>query len=157
MPSWTHRDALDSPYPWRDQPKAWWGNYHAAAEGAALVPTLSRIIEKCGAPLGVDTAVDLILTLAGVHDMESHLDASPEGDEPELAVLSAASGPDHLVVARRYLDQAWRECVAMPVHMRTAMLLSLRDPYGAGLLPVFHCAGVTPLRRVADALRHEAG
>jgi hypothetical protein len=91
--------------------------------------------------------------LAALPDAETRLDASPEGDEPELAVLIAASGPDHLPVARRYLEQAWRECVDMPIHMRTAMLLSLRDQHGAGLLPVFHCAGVVPLRKVSDALR----
>ena len=36
--------------------------------------------------------------------------------------------------------------------MRAALLLSLRDHHGAALLPVFHCAGVTPLRLVAEAL-----
>ena len=40
----------------------------------------------------------------------------------------------------------------MPLHMRTALLLTLRDQHGTALLPVFHCAGVTPLRNVADAL-----
>ena len=43
----------------------------------------------------------------------------------------------------------------MPGHaayMRAAVLLSLRDQFGAGLLPVFHAAGVTPLRQVSDAL-----
>lgn len=152
-PSWTHRDALTSPFPWADSPKVWWGKVLSGADGAALGPTVSRVLEKCGAPLTIDTMVDVVSALSGTRDGESRLDASPEGDEPELAVLHVGTGPDHLAIARRYLEQAWRECEAMPVHMRTAVLLSLRDQHGAGLLPVFHCAGVVPLRKVSDALR----
>ncbi len=62
------------------------------------------------------------------------------------------SGPDHLSIARSYLDRAWTELLAMPVHMRAALLLTLHDQHGSALLPVFHCAGVTPLRSVAEAL-----
>jgi hypothetical protein len=152
LPAWTHRDPLGRPYAWRDQPKQWWGNAHAAADGSALVPTVARILDKAGAPLPMDALVDVVATLTGMHDVESRLDASPEGDEPELAVLSPGSDADHLHVAREYLDQAWQECLAMPRYMRTAVLLSLRDQFGAGLLPVFHAAGVTPLRRVGEAL-----
>ena len=36
--------------------------------------------------------------------------------------------------------------------MRAGVLLSLRDQHGAGLLPVFHAAGVSSLRQVSDAL-----
>lgn len=153
LPSWVHRDPASPPYPWKDQPRVWWGKFLAAADGAALGPTVSRVLEKCGDPVPMDAMIDLVALLAGVPDAEVRLDASPEGDEPELAILTAGSGPDHLAVARRYLEQAWRECVAMPILMRTAMLLSLRDQHGAGLLPVFHCAGVVPLRKVSDALR----
>ncbi len=152
LPSWTHREPVDRPFPWRDQPKAWWGNAHAAADGSALVPTVLRILEKAAAPLPMDALTELVATLAGMQDSESRLDASPEGDEPELAVLSPSGDADHLHIARRYLDQAWRQCLEMPRYMRTAVLLSLRDQFGAGLLPVFHAAGVTPLRRVGEAL-----
>jgi len=153
QPSWVDRDPLERPFPWKDQPKAWWGNAHAAADGSALVPTVLRILERAAAPLAMDALTDLIAALAGLKDLDLRLDASPEGDEPELAVLSpAANGADHLHVARRYLDQAWRECLAMPRYMRAAVLLSLRDQFGAGLLPVFHAAGVTPLRQVGEAL-----
>ena len=152
LPSWTSRDPLDRPFPWKDQPKAWWGNAHAAADGSALVPTVLRIFEKAGAPLPMDALTELVAALTGLQDLDSRLDASPEGDEPELAVLIPGSDGDHLQVARRYLDQAWRECLDMPRYMRTAVLLSLRDQFGAGLLPVFHAAGVTPLRQVGEAL-----
>ena len=101
----------------------------------------------------MDALTELVAVLTGLQDLDTRLDASPEGDEPELAVLSAGDPDgDHLHVARRYLDQAWRECLGMPRYMRTAVLLSLRDQFGAGLLPVFHAAGVTPLRQVGDAL-----
>jgi len=152
LPAWTHRDPLGRPFPWRDQPRVWWGNAHAAAEGSALVPTVLRVLEKAGAPLAMDALAELLATLTGMQDAESRLDASPEGDEPELAVLSPGANSDHLHVARKYLDQAWRQCLEMPRYMRTAVLLSLRDQFGAGLLPVFHAAGVTPLRQVSDAL-----
>jgi hypothetical protein len=152
LPAWTHRDPLERPFAWRDQPKLWWGNAHAAADGSALVPTVARVLDKAGAPLPMDALVDLVASLTGMQDVETRLDASPEGDEPELAVLSPSADGDHLHVARKYLDQAWRECLSMPRYMRTAVLLSLRDQFGAGLLPVFHAAGVTPLRRVGEAL-----
>jgi hypothetical protein len=152
LPSWTTRDPLERPFPWKDQPKAWWGNAHAAADGSAFVPTVLRIFEKAGAPLPMDALTELVAALTGLQDLDSRLDASPEGDEPELAVLIPAPNGDHLQVARRYLEQAWRECLEMPRYMRTAVLLSLRDQFGAGLLPVFHAAGVTPLRQVGEAL-----
>jgi hypothetical protein len=152
MPAWTHRDPLERPYPWRDQPKAWWGNHVAANDGAALVPTVLRVLQKAGAPVAMDALVDLVAVSSGMQDAEARLDASPEGDEPELAVLNPSPGADHLHIARRYLEQAWREVMEMPRYMRTAVLLSLRDQFGAGLLPVFHAAGVTPLRRVGEAL-----
>lgn len=152
LPAWTHRDPLEGPFAWKDQPKLWWGHAHAAADGSALVPTVARILDKAGSPVPMDALVDLVASLTGMQDVETRLDASPEGDEPELAVLSPGGDGDHLHVARRYLDQAWRECLAMPRYMRTAVLLSLRDQFGAGLLPVFHAAGVTPLRRVGEAL-----
>ncbi|MGD9905247.1 MAG: hypothetical protein AB7U83_17405 [Vicinamibacterales bacterium] len=152
LPSWTHRDPLPQPFPWRDQPKAWWGNAHAAADGSALLPTVLRVLDKASAPVPMDALADLLVALTGLLDAESRLDASPEGDEPELAILAPGADSDHLHIARRYLDQAWRLCLEMPRYMRTAVLLSLRDQFGAGLLPVFHAAGVTPLRQVSDAL-----
>jgi hypothetical protein len=152
LPAWTHRDPVDRPYPWRDQAKPWWGNAHAANDGPALLPTVLRVLQKVGAPVPMDALVDLVAVLTGIPETETHSDASPEGDEPELAVLDPAPGTDHLHIARRYLEQAWLEVMDMPRIMRTAVLLSLRDQFGTGLLPVFHAAGVTPLRRVGEAL-----
>jgi hypothetical protein len=151
--AWTHREPLDAPYPWTDRPRAWGGSSLAATDGPALAPTVRRLLDKCGGPLRMDALIEALWSVAGTADLETRLDASPEGDEPELAVLMPGAGADHLAIARRYLDQAWQEFTAMPVHMRTAVLLSLRDQHGAGLLPVFHAAGVTPLRKVGDALR----
>ena len=152
LPAWTDQIPLEPPYPWSGRAKAWWGKAHAAADGPALTPTLIRIQEQTGAPLYVDATAALLLEITGASEGDARLDASPEGDEPDLAVLDAGSGPDHLAIARRYLDKAWKELLAMPLHMRTALLLSLHDQHGSALLPVFHCAGVTPLRSVADAL-----
>lgn len=152
LPSWTDKMPAEPPYPWAGRPKEWWGRSHAALDGPALTPTLIRLLELTGAPLQADAVASVLLDITGTTDAGPRVDASPEGDEPERAVLDAGVGPDHLAVARRYLDRAWRELVDMPAHMRAALLLSLRDHHGAALLPVFHCAGVTPLRLVAEAL-----
>ena len=152
LPAWTDQLPLEAPFPWSGRPKAWWGKAHAAADGPALTPTLVRLQEQTGAPLYVDTVASLLLEITGAGEGDTRLDASPEGDEPDLAVLDAGSASDPLGVARLYLDRAWHELLAMPLHMRTALLLSLRDRHGTALLPVFHCAGVTPLRLVADAI-----
>lgn len=151
LTSWTDKMPTEPPYPWAGRPKEWWGRSHAAIDGPALTPTVIRLLELTGAPLLADVAASVLLDITG-GDGGARVDASPEGDEPELAVLDAGVGPDHLAIARRYLDRAWRELVAMPPHMRASLLLSLRDHHGAALLPVFHCAGVTPLRLVAEAL-----
>ena len=152
LPSWTDRVPAASPYPWAGRPKEWWGRHHAAVDGPALAPTVVRLLEMAGGPLLADAAASVLLDITGTGDGGARADASPEGDEPELAVLDAGIGPDHLAIARRYLDRAWRELLDMPPQMRAALLLSLRDHHGAALLPVFHCAGVTPLRLVAEAL-----
>lgn len=152
LPAWTDQLPLEPPYPWSGRAKAWWGKAHAAIDGPALTPTLIRVQDQTGAPLYVDAVATLLLEVTGAAEGDARLDASPEGDEPDLAVLDAGSGPDHLAIARNYLDRAWKELLDMPVHMRTALLLTLHDQHGSALLPVFHCAGVTPLRNVADAL-----
>ena len=100
----------------------------------------------------MDVLTELIATLSGLPDAPGRMDASPEGDEPERAVLVSGDTIDQLHVARDYLQQAWQECLAMPTLMRAAVLLSLRDQHGAGLLPVCHAAGVSSLRQVSDAL-----
>lgn len=152
LPAWTDRPPLEAPFPWSSSPKAWWGRHHAAADGPALMPTVVRLLEQVGAPVPAEAVAAAILEITGTDDVGTRLDASPEGDEPELAVLDAGVGPDHLAIARRYLDRAWKELLSMPPSMRASLLLSLRDHHGAALLPVFHCAGVTPLRKVAEAL-----
>lgn len=152
LTSWTDRVPAEAPYPWAGRPKEWWGRSHAAVDGAALTPTVTRLLELTGQPLAADAIANVLIEITGATDGGVRVDASPEGDEPELAVLDAGVGADHLAVARRYLDRAWRELLDMPAHMRAALLLSLRDHHGAALLPVFHCAGVTPLRLVAEAL-----
>jgi hypothetical protein len=151
LPTWTERVPMDPPYPWAGHAREWWGKGHAAADGPALTPTVIRLLELAGAPLLADAAASALFDITG-GDGGARVDASPEGDEPELAVLDAGIGPDHLAIARRYLDRAWRELVEMPPQMRAALLLNLRDHHGTALLPVFHCAGVTPLRVVAEAL-----
>jgi hypothetical protein len=150
--AWTHRAPIGRPTPWGDHQRAWWGSAPAASDGAALLPTVLRIFEKAAGPVEMDMLTDLVAVLSGLPDPHARLDASPEGDEPELAILVPSDDRDHLHIARGYLEQAWHECLAMPRYMRTAVLLSLRDQFGAGLLPVFHAAGVTPLRQVSDAL-----
>lgn len=152
LPSWTDRMPIEAPYPWAGRVKEWWGKHHASIDGPALAPTVVRLLEQAGGPLSADAAAAAIFEITGSVDMGPRVDASPEGDEPERAVLDAGVGPDHLANARRYLDRAWKELLAMPPHMRASLLLSLRDHHGAALLPVFHCAGVTPLRLVAEAL-----
>ncbi len=152
LPAWTDKAPLEPPYEWSGRAREWWGQHHAADDGPALAPTVLRLLEQAAGPVATDAVAAAIFEIAGHTDMGPRVDASPEGDEPELAVLDAGVGPDHLTVARRYLERAWKELLAMPPPMRAALLLSLRDHHGAALLPVFHCAGVTPLRLVADAL-----
>ncbi|MGE3469064.1 MAG: hypothetical protein AB7O28_01865 [Vicinamibacterales bacterium] len=156
LPAWTDTPPIEPPYSWEGRARDWWGKHHAAADGPALTPTVVRLLEQVGAPVPVGVAAALIAEITGIDDPGARLDASPEGDEPERAVLDAGVGSDHLAVARRYLDRAWRDLLAMPPQMRAALLLSLRDHHGTALLPVFHCAGVTPLRLVADALAMKA-
>jgi len=149
---WTDRMPIDPPWPWAGRAREWWGQGHAALDGPALAPTVLRFLELTGGPVTADAVASALLAITGTVDMGARVDASPEGDEPERAVLDAGVGPDHLAIARRYLERAWQELLAMPPQMRASLLLSLRDHHGAALLPVFHCAGVTPLRLVAGGL-----
>lgn len=152
LPAWTDRTPLEAPFVWQGRAREWWGKGHATTDGLALAPTVLRFLEQAGAPVTVDALAAALLEITGTTDPGARVDASPEGDEPELAVLDAGVGPDHLAIARLYLERAWKELVAMPPQMRASLLLSLRDHHGSALLPVFHCAGVTPLRLVAGAL-----
>ena len=153
LPSWTSRHPLERPFPWKDRPKAWWGNGRiAAADGSALLPTGAPDFQKAGAPLPMDALTELVAALTGLQESSRGSTPVPRAMSPSWRCSVPSANGDHLHVARRYLEQAWRECVAMPRYMRAAVLLSLRDQFGAGLLPVFHAAGVTPLRQVGEAL-----
>ena len=108
---------------------------------------LKAIFDRAGGPLRLDELVSLIAGLWRINDV-------PSGDtsiEP-----NAYSGQDEQLDARidqrGHLEKLWAEICELPLGQRVALLLSLRDSSGRGvitLLPLIHIAS---LRQIAEIL-----
>jgi hypothetical protein len=100
---------------------------------------LQNIFQSIGVPVRLDDLVDLFVDPSSVRDdsVEAHVETS---DEP---------APFYRV----YLEKAWNEILDLPPKQRRALLLSLRDERGDGMLVVFVGAGIAGIGRMAMALQ----
>lgn len=87
---------------------------------------------------------------------------SPSWQTKDVAVedvdtsLQAQNQMDAVLVQRSFLERAWTEICGLPVKQRAALLLSLRDENGDGMLVVLPATGIASLRKIAEALDMQA-
>lgn len=110
-------------------------------------PLLDALLRAAGGPVELDRLVGTMasLVLAG---------GAERGDMPPADVLAdrATLPADRLLEQREFTESLWREVCLLPVRQRVALLLSLRDARGSGLLWVLPLTGVAAVREIARTL-----
>jgi len=108
---------------------------------------LAAIFDRAGGPLRLDELVSLIAGLWRIKDV-------PSGDtsiDP-----NAYSGQDEQLDARidqrGHLENLWAEIRELPLRQRTALLMSLRDSNGRGVLALLPLIQIASIRQIAETL-----
>lgn len=78
------------------------------------------------------------------------------GMEDVDSSIPAQNRMEAALVQRSFLERAWTEICQLPVKQRAALLLSLRDENGDGMLTVLPATGIASLRKIAKALEMPA-
>ncbi len=121
----------------------------ADAARTPLADIVPAVLEWAGGPVALDALTSALADVLGVHD--SHGEAQVRDGSPGNT-LAVPSSHDTRVEARSYLRWLWTEVEALPVRQRIALLLSLRDENGGGVLPLLVLTGVATFAALCAAL-----
>ena len=108
-------------------------------------PLLDAVLRAAGGPVPFDRLVGTIGSLVA----PTGRDATPAVDA--LADRDAVPA-DRQLEHREFAEALWREVRLLPVRQRVALLLSLRDAHGSGVLWVLPLTGVAAVRDIARTL-----
>lgn len=101
--------------------------------------SLQSLFQAVGAPIRLEDLVDSFADSS--HEKEDSIEPRAE--------TSAEPAP----FFRAYLEKAWKEILELPQKQRAALLLSLRDEQGDGMLIAFVAVGIAGISRIAEALQ----
>jgi hypothetical protein len=123
----------------------------------SLPDLVSEIFNRCGAPLELDDLVSLVANLWGIKDEPT----APISIEDDTVDSNAGKAPstrelDDRIDQRSRLEKLWLEISELPLRQRIALLLSLRDEQGRGVLTLFPLVRVASIRQVAETLAMSA-
>lgn len=105
---------------------------------------LQRLFETIRQPIRLE---DLLEAFADTREWEVTNDETDPVSTPRQ---------EDALVSRMELGRTWREISELPNKQRVALLLSLRDEQGEGLLTVFPATGVATARKIAQTLEMPA-
>jgi RNA polymerase sigma factor (sigma-70 family) len=110
-------------------------------------PLLEALLRAAGGPVEFDRLIGTMASLALAR-------AAGRADMPPADVLAdrAALPADRLLEQRESTERLWREVCLLPLRQRVALLLSLRDHGGSGLLWVFPLTAAASVREIARML-----
>ncbi len=122
---------------------------------AKLNDALTTVFNHVGAPVEFDELVKRMADLLQIKDrMFESIDAVPGESGFDMADREADVA---LRVEKRiFLQRLWDEALQLPRRQRMALLLNLRDADGRGCIALFPALGITPIRRLAEALEMSA-
>ena len=125
---------------------------------AKLIPPdlLAAIFNRNGGPLELDDLVSLVADLIQIKDDPSQ---STSIDNDTGAYSDLTYSPEKLesrMDQRRQLEKLWTEICELPPRQRVALLLSLRDVNGRGVLTLLPLIGIASVRQIAATLTMSA-
>jgi RNA polymerase sigma factor (sigma-70 family) len=110
-------------------------------------PLIEALLRAAGGPVELDRLVGTMASLVLARDAEPA--ALPP---PDVLADPDALPADRQLEQRALTESLWQEVGLLPVRQRVALLLSVRDAAGSGLLWVFHLTGVAGMREIARTL-----
>jgi RNA polymerase sigma factor (sigma-70 family) len=113
-----------------------------------MAATLDAVLPALGGPVELDR---LVAAFAALSPAETAATTDAE-TIPDTTALPLDAALDQ----RRLTARLWREICDLLPRQRAALLLSLRDGRGAGLLPMFPVTATASIREVAAALEMPA-
>lgn len=122
----------------------------------SLPDLVAAIFNRNGEPLELDGLVSLVADLWQIKD-----DPSPSVsiDDASTAYADQANSRQQLdakIDQRSQLERLWAEICELPPRQRVALLLSLRDANGRGVLTLLPLTGIASIRQIAEALAMSA-
>ena len=119
----------------------------------SLPDLVSAIFNRCGAPLELDELVSLVVDLWDIKDeptapvsIDDDTIDTRSGDAPSINKL------DDRIDQRSQLEKLWVEIGELPLRQRLALLLSLKDDQGRGVLTLLPLVCVASIRQIAETL-----
>jgi len=114
---------------------------------------LAAIFDRAGGPLLLDDLVSLVAELWQIRDLASPI-ISIDRDPAVVLSTEAESrdGLDARMDQRSHLEKLWIEICELPLRQRLALLMSLRDSSGRGVLTLLPLIHIASLRQIAELL-----
>jgi DNA-directed RNA polymerase specialized sigma24 family protein len=109
-----------------------------------LIGFCRTVFEESKGPIELDEMVRLAEAVTGI----SVLRYEPI-DDSDHQFLDTTEAADEKLHQQRYFQALWTEIVLLPSPQRTAILLGLKDPSGASLLPYFPLLQVATIEDIA--------
>ena len=123
----------------------------------SLPDLISAIFNQCGAPIELDELVSLVADVWEIKD-EPTAPVSIDDDTGTTRSGNAQSirKLDDRIDQRSQLEKLWVEIGELPLRQRVALLLSLRDEQGRGVLTLLPLIRVASIRHIAETLAMSA-
>lgn len=123
----------------------------------SLPDLVSAIFNQCGAPIELDELVSLVADIWEIKDeptapllIDDDTGATRSGNAQSTRKL------DDRIDQRSQLEKLWVEIGELPLRQRVALLLSLRDEQGRGVLTLLPLIRVASIRQIAETLAMSA-
>jgi hypothetical protein len=119
----------------------------------SLPALVTAIFDRCGAPLELDELVSLVADLWEIKDEPiTPVPVDDDTFETRSGQDQSTKKLDDRIDQRSQLEKLWIEIRELPLRQRVALLLSLRDDQGRGVLTLLPLVRVASIRQIAETL-----
>ncbi len=122
----------------------------------SLPDLVAAIFNRNGQPLELDGLVSLVADLRQIKDDPSPSISIDDGSTAYADQANSRQQLDAKIDQRSQLERLWAEICELPPRQRVALLLSLRDANGRGVLTLLPLTGIASIRQIAEALAMSA-
>jgi len=122
----------------------------------SLPDLVAAIFNRNGEPLELDGLVSLVADLWQIKDDPSPSISIDDASTRYTDQANSRQQLDAKIDQRSQLEKLWAEICGLPPRQRVALLLSLRDANGRGVLTLLPLIGIASIRQIAEALAMSA-
>ncbi len=123
-----------------------------AGPGLKTPELLASLFNQSGGPLELDELVSAVAELWQITDEPLSSISIEDRGAAHVQHHHSHLQLDAKMDQRRQLEKLWAEICALPLRQRVALLLSLRDANGRGMLTLLPLIGIASVRQIAEIL-----